>query len=136
VSIETGAPMVAGDTAMIQRIVENLLSNSVRHTAPATPIWIRALPDDHGVVLIVEDAGSGVPDAEKERIFQPFQQGSGVPRHSPGIGVGLSLVARFAELHGGRAWVEDRPGGGASFRVLLPAAPAEAPTRSVPASAS
>ncbi|MGH2673175.1 MAG: ATP-binding protein, partial [Actinomycetota bacterium] len=42
------------------------------------------------------------------------------PNPSPGVGVGLSLVARFAELHGGSAWVEDRPGGGASFRVYLP----------------
>jgi signal transduction histidine kinase len=40
--------------------------------------------------------------------------------HAPGVGIGLSLVARFAELHGGRAWVQDRPGGGASFRVQLP----------------
>ena len=40
--------------------------------------------------------------------------------HAPGVGVGLALVARFAELHGGRAWVEERPGGGASFKVFLP----------------
>ena len=43
--------------------------------------------------------------------------------HSPGTGIGLSLVGRFAQLHGGRAWVEDRPGGGASFKVFLPAGP-------------
>ena len=45
--------------------------------------------------------------------------------HAPGVGIGLSLVKKFAELHGGRAWVEDRPGGGASFRVILrdPTAP-------------
>ncbi|TMK89810.1 MAG: hypothetical protein E6G43_08680, partial [Actinobacteria bacterium] len=45
------------------------------------------------------------------------------PQHSPGVGVGLTLVRRFAELHGGRAWVEERAGGGASFRVFLPAQP-------------
>jgi signal transduction histidine kinase len=56
----------------------------------------------------------------RQAIFEPFRQGDGPKSHSPGVGVGLSLVARFAELHGGRAWVEDRPGGGASFRVLLP----------------
>jgi signal transduction histidine kinase len=53
-------------------------------------------------------------------VFEPFRQGPGPSEHSPGVGVGLSLVARFAELHGGAAWVEDRPGGGASFRVYLP----------------
>ena len=47
------------------------------------------------------------------------------PAHAPGVGIGLTLVARFAELHGGRAWVEERPGGGSSFRVLLPDAPQE-----------
>ncbi len=56
----------------------------------------------------------------REAIFEPFLQGPDAPKHSPGVGVGLALVRRLAELHGGHAWVEDRPGGGASFRVLLP----------------
>lgn len=74
---------------------------------------------DGGVVLRVEDDGPGVPAEERARLFQPFERGErSAP--SPGLGVGLSLVARFAEAHDGRAWVEDRPGGGASFRVLLP----------------
>ena len=60
----------------------------------------------------------GVPDELKEAIFEPFRQGPGPASTSPGVGVGLSLVARFAELHGERAWVEDRPGG-ASFHVSI-----------------
>jgi signal transduction histidine kinase len=68
----------------------------------------------------VEDSGPGIPESESQAIFEPFRQlASGQP-HSPGVGIGLSLVARFTEIHGGRAWVEDRPGGGASFRVYLP----------------
>jgi signal transduction histidine kinase len=59
-----------------------------------------------------------------DTIFEPFRQGPDAPQHSPGVGVGLTLVRRFAELHGGRAWVEPREGGGASFRVFLPAEPA------------
>ena len=74
---------------------------------------------EDGLLVIVEDEGDGVPDELKDAIFEPFRQGPGPASASPGVGVGLSLVARFAELHGGRAWVEDRPGGGASFRVLL-----------------
>jgi signal transduction histidine kinase len=77
---------------------------------------------DDGILLVVEDEGGGVPDQLKDAIFEPFRQGPGPASASPGVGVGLSLVARFAELHGGRAWVEDRPGGGASFKVLLPEA--------------
>jgi K+-sensing histidine kinase KdpD len=58
-------------------------------------------------------------------IFEPFRQGPTSSAHSPGTGIGLSLVAMFAELHGGRAWIEDREGGGASFRVFLPGDPAD-----------
>jgi signal transduction histidine kinase len=65
----------------------------------------------------VEDDGPGVAEDAKGAIFELFSQGSG---GTSGTGVGLTLVSRFADLHGGRAWVEDRGGGGASFRVLLP----------------
>jgi signal transduction histidine kinase len=60
-----------------------------------------------------------VPAELGQALFQPFERGPSANPHSPGVGLGLSLVARFAELHGGRAWVEQRPGGGASFHVLL-----------------
>ena len=73
-----------------------------------------------GVLLTVDDAGAGVPEDLRTVIFEPFRQGSQTVHHSPGVGVGLSLVARFAELHRGRAWVEEREGGGASFKVHLP----------------
>jgi two-component system sensor histidine kinase MtrB len=61
-----------------------------------------------------------VPAQQREQIFQPFQQGRNVADHAPGSGIGLALVDRLANLHGGRAWVQERPGGGASFRVFLP----------------
>jgi two-component system, OmpR family, sensor histidine kinase KdpD len=104
---------------MVVRIVENLLVNAAKHTPPAATIWVGAHRVDDGVVLRVEDDGPGVPTEERVRVFQPFERGE-ASAPSPGLGVGLSLVARFAEAHGGRAWVEDRPRGGASFRVLLP----------------
>jgi signal transduction histidine kinase len=74
----------------------------------------------HGALIAVEDEGGGVPRELREKIFEEFRQGADSQQPSPGVGVGLTLVRRFAEMHHGRAWVEERDGGGASFRVFLP----------------
>jgi PAS domain S-box-containing protein len=126
VSVEVEPVLVAADVAKVERIVENLLANAVRHTPSETPVWVKVCPHEGGALIAVEDAGPGVAPDLREPIFEPFRQGADPPPHSPGVGVGLALVARFAALHGGRAWVEERPGGGASFRVWLPARPDEA----------
>jgi PAS domain S-box-containing protein len=107
------------DESMVVRIVENLLVNAIKHTPPTATIWVGAGRVDNGVIVRVDDDGPGIAADERDRLFEPFERGErSAP--SPGLGVGLSLVARFAEAHGGRAWVEDREGGGASFRVLFP----------------
>jgi PAS domain S-box-containing protein len=108
------------DPAKVERIVENLVANAIRHTPASTDVWVRVHSYGGGVLISVDDAGAGIPVSDREAIFEPFRQLRGDQTHSPGVGIGLSLVARFAEIHGGRAWVEDRPGGGASFRVFLP----------------
>ena len=116
--------LVAVDHIQAERIVENLVVNALTHTPPETPVWVRTCAKEGGVIVIVEDAGPGVPQDLRTVIFEPFKQ-AGVSTHAPGVGIGLSLVARFADSHGGRAWVEDRDGGGASFRVFLPSGPAD-----------
>jgi PAS domain S-box-containing protein len=117
-------PVVATvDAAKVERIVENLLANADRHTTPDTPVWLTLARRDEGVLLAVEDAGAGVPRELQAELFEPFRRGRQTATRTPGAGIGLTLVARFAELHSGRAWVEDREGGGASFRVLLPDPP-------------
>ncbi len=120
VELDTEPVVVALDAAKVERIVENLVANSLRHTPAGTGVWVRVQAVQGGALLCVEDDGPGVPPELQETIFEPFMRGPGAPMHSPGVGVGLSLVGRFAELHGGRAWVEEREGGGASFRVFLP----------------
>jgi PAS domain S-box-containing protein len=120
VTVETDLVVVGVDASKVERIVENLLANAAKHTPPGTSIWVRVGHESHGVLITVEDDGPGVPSELRDRIFEPFSRGPDAPQHSPGVGIGLSLVAKFAELHGGRAWVNERSGGGASFKVFLP----------------
>jgi PAS domain S-box-containing protein len=124
VSVRAEPVTVSADPALIERVVENLVINGVRHTPPRTEVWITVRAEDGGALVMVEDAGPGVPPACRRDIFEPFRRGPGDRRSASGLGIGLALVARFTELHGGRAWVEERPGGGASFRVFLPGAAA------------
>jgi PAS domain S-box-containing protein len=121
IEVDVESVVVSVDAAKVERILENLLSNAIRHTPAGTRIWVRAFGQDGGVMLTVEDEGGGIPQDLHEAVFEPFRQAPGSSsEHSPGVGVGLSLVRRFAELHGGRAWVEDRDGGGSSFHAFLP----------------
>lgn len=113
------------DAAKIERIVENLIGNALKHTPSGTPLWVAVGPDEGGVAIAVGQSGVPVADDLKAEIFEPFRQGPARQGHSPGTGIGLALVARFAELHGGTAWVEDTDDGGAAFRVYLPAHPPE-----------
>jgi signal transduction histidine kinase len=106
IDIEAEPIMAFIDGPKVERIIENLLLNTTRHTPPGTRVWVRALARGADLELIVEDAGPGEP--------------APTPAHARGVGIGLSLVARFAQLHGGHAWVDERWGGGAAFHVLLP----------------
>jgi two-component system, LuxR family, sensor kinase FixL len=109
------------DPAQVERILENLLHNAFKYSPAGTPVTVRATLDLEagGLRLDVEDQGTGVPDELRESVFEPFfRVDDSSP--APGTGVGLSLVAEFARLHGGRAWIEDLDGVGCAFRVLLP----------------
>jgi signal transduction histidine kinase len=119
VHLQTSSVVATIDPSKVERIVENLLSNAVRHTPDEASIWIRVEAADGGGVVTVEDDGPGVPPAQRTVVFEPFHRAADL-RPSPGLGIGLSLVARFAELQRGRVWLDERLGGGASFHVFLP----------------
>src|SRR5947207_15923 len=123
-AIDVAPITVKADAAMVERIVENLLGNTVKHTPGDSRLWVRLERTDDGAMLLVEGDGPGVAPGDRERIFEAFRQGQGA---GTGSGVGLALVARFAELHDGRAWVQERVGGGASFRVTLASDPRARP---------
>jgi PAS domain S-box-containing protein len=125
--IATESVIAPIDPPKVERIVENLLANAVKHTPTGTLVHVSVTGSEHGVMIAVEDEGGGVPRELREKIFEEFRQGTGAPQASPGVGIGLTLVRRFAEMHHGRAWVEEREGGGASFRVFLPKVHPSAP---------
>lgn len=113
--------LVFADRERLVVLLRALYHNAVKHTAIGTRIWIRVEQRPDGRMLVVEDDGPGVPDMLKAAIFDRLAHGeSGETHPDPGLGLGLYLVDQIARAHNGRAWVEDRVGGGASFRVLLP----------------
>ena len=133
VTIEGEPIVVPVDRARIERAIDNLIRNAIRHTPPGSNVWVRVTSWGDGAMLAVEDDGPGVPDPLKEAVFEPFRQGPAASHDaSPGTGIGLNLVAKFVELHGGRVWVEDRQGGGARFVVRLPGAATGAPVSELP----
>jgi PAS domain S-box-containing protein len=121
VDVQAEAVMAEVDAPKVERIVANLLANAVKHTPPGTEICIRVEKRGEGVHIIVDDRGPGVPEEHRRAIFDVFNRGRAQSTHTSGTGIGLSLVSQFAALHGGLVWVEENPGGGASFRVVLPA---------------
>ena len=118
VRVEADQVLVDVDRSMVERVVENLLVNAARHTPVGTPVHIGVRARADSIVLTVEDEGPGITDDLKESLFDPFRQGPSASGR--GVGIGLSLVKKFAELHGGSAKVEDAPGGGARFVIILP----------------
>jgi K+-sensing histidine kinase KdpD len=116
--VDVPASTVEVDPVVVERIVHNLLTNTVDHTPPGTTIWVRLRDEPDGVLLTVEDDGPGVPAAARSRVFELFHS-EDRDQWASGFGVGLALVREFAVLHGGYARLEERPGGGACFQVLL-----------------
>ena len=124
IRVEADDVLVDVDAGKVERVIENLLVNARRHTPAGTAVHIRVHGRSNGVVLVVEDEGPGIPDDLKEALFEPFRQGVAGGR---GVGIGLSLVRKFAELHGGTAHVEDGEHGGARFVITLPGDVTEMP---------
>lgn len=110
---------VVVDPDKTSRIIETLVGNALTHGGVGVSITVHATADRGAVTLTVEDDGPGVEDEIKNRVFGAFERGS-ANQADPGAGLGLYLVSELAALHRGRAWVEDRDGGGARFLVVLP----------------
>jgi signal transduction histidine kinase len=106
----------------VEQIVRNLLSNAEKYSPAAEPIEVTVSYTPRMAEVRVLDRGPGVPDAERDAIFQPFVRGSAHAGTTAGVGVGLSVCKRMAETQGGRMWLRPRPGGGSEFGFAVPLA--------------
>jgi signal transduction histidine kinase len=115
-------PLARVDAGLIERAIGNLLDNAIRVTPPGGTIELRVVPDGDGDRLRVEvaDTGPGVATEDQGRVFQRFYQGSKAREQRGSSGLGLAIVRRVAELHGGRVGLDSAPTRGATFWMLLP----------------
>jgi signal transduction histidine kinase len=119
VDVAPDLPPIRGDAEKIRDILSNLVSNAIRFSPDGGTIGVRAAALDGSIEIAVSDSGTGIPEPDLPNLFQPFFTGQGVSRHSSGdyqhmsrgMGLGLSVVKRFVELHGGTVSVESRPTG-------------------------
>jgi two-component system, NtrC family, sensor histidine kinase HydH len=107
---------VAADPAQLRQVLWNLLKNAIQAGPPDAPVRVRAQAADGGVEIHVDDAGPGVPEEERERVFELFYSS-----RPYGVGIGLATCRQIVAAHGGRLGIESSDLGGASFRVWLPA---------------
>jgi len=115
--------IVRADPALLERVVENLLVNAVRHTPPGTRVEVRAATTPTAAVVHIRDDGPGIPPEEVEHLGERFFRG-GDPntRRTRGLGLGLALVREILVLHGSALDVSSEPGRGSSFSFRLPLA--------------
>ena len=110
-------PRLYADQPQLERVLDNLLANALRHTADGGQIRLQARRHGERVIISVEDNGEGIAYGQQGRIFEPFVQ---VGRKKGGAGLGLALCKEIVQLHGGRMGVYSRPGQGTQFYMALP----------------
>lgn len=114
-------PLLLCDRTRLYQLFSNLIGNALDHMGPCERplVQVEIREDEHWHVLVVRDNGRGIDPSQHRRIFEMFHS---VPCEGgrKGTGIGLAIVKKIAELHGGRAWVESEPGHGAAFHVALP----------------
>ncbi len=120
ISVPSDLPPARGDEQRIRQVLLNLVGNAIKFTE-AGEVSIQAAASTGKFVVSVSDTGPGIAEADRERIFEEFQQADGtLTKAKGGTGLGLAIAKRIVESHGGRMWVESRVGEGSAFWFTLP----------------
>ncbi|MBV9139808.1 MAG: sensor histidine kinase KdpD [Pseudonocardiales bacterium] len=128
-------PAVLADPVLLERVIANLVANALRYSPPQHPPVLTASTLADRVELRVVDRGPGIPEADWDRVFAPFQR-LGDRDNTTGLGLGLALSRGLIEAMGGSLDPEDTPGGGLTMVITLPASPSHPPSPSPPAQAA
>ena len=123
----SGAPLaVNGDAARLRQVVENIVGNAIKYSPGGEPVEVGLRPRQGGVELTVRDRGIGIPEKERSKLFGRFARASNARALGiGGTGFGLYLARSIVELHGGAIEVDSIEGQGSTFRVFVPALPAQ-----------
>jgi signal transduction histidine kinase len=120
VDVASDLPIGRGDARRVMQVLMNLVGNAIKFT-DAGEVSVRVEASDGMFVASVSDTGPGIPEAQREQIFEEFQQvDSSATRNKGGSGLGLAIAKRIAEMHGGQLWVESTVGKGSTFWFALP----------------
>ena len=112
------------DVSVLERALENLVHHAIKHAPSRSTIAVSVRNADAAVQFLVEDEGEGIPDADRKRLFDPFQRGD-LPEHGS-LGLGLAFCKAAAERHGGHIWIEDgAQGRGTRIVLQIPDAPTD-----------
>lgn len=120
VQIAEGLPGVFADGELIPLVIRHLVDNAVRYTPPGSPLCLRAERRSDHVAISVADRGPGIPEREREKIFEKFYRSPHTRRHVTGSGLGLAISKEILEAHGGDISVEGGAEGGSVFTITLP----------------
>jgi signal transduction histidine kinase len=115
--LEADNPLATADAARLQRVLFNLIQNAIRHTPPDGTVTVRTTRRADDVEIEISDTGAGIPEGERERVFEPFHR-LDPARTDGGAGLGLAISRAIVEAHGGRIWIADAAAG-TSVRVRL-----------------
>ncbi len=119
-TIPEGPVTVCIDAEKIKQVLRNVLSNAIKFSPPGETIVLTLAHEVHEIVVSIRDHGPGVPEAERESIFDKFVQSSRTKTGAGGTGLGLAICRELLAAHGGRMWVDNAPDGGAVFTLSLP----------------